>query len=82
MTQLEVLQTPPNRRATPGDRRHRQERRLCGDRRHHHGEQRMRPTTTPALTVDDVQTLNELLSEAHARIRKLEQVIDTLTRAL
>ncbi|MEX0957897.1 MAG: hypothetical protein WDZ63_01275 [Burkholderiales bacterium] len=80
MTQLEILHTPPNRRANPSDRRHRQERRLCTDRRQH-GSARPH-ASAPALTVDDVQTLNELLSEAHARIRKLEQVIDTLTKAL
>jgi hypothetical protein len=80
MIQLEVLQTPPNRRTSSADRRHAHDRRLCTDRRQR-GEHRQR-TNSPALTAEDVQTLNELLSEAHARIRKLEGVIDTLTRAL
>lgn len=80
MIQLEVLHSPANRRASSADRRHSHDRRLCNDRRQH-GEPRQR-SATPALTADDVQTLSELLSEAHARIRKLEGVIDTLTKAL
>jgi hypothetical protein len=80
MIQLEVLQNPPNRRASSADRRHAHDRRLCTDRRQR-GEHRQR-TNSPALTAEDAQTLNELLSEAHARIRKLEGAIDTLTKAL
>lgn len=79
MTQLQVLQTPPNRRSSNADRRHAHDRRQCSDRRQH-GERQRR--AAPAVTADDAQTLNELLKEAHARIRKLERVIESLTRAL
>ena len=67
MNRLELIQTP-NRRMDRTDRRQ------CADRRRHAA-----PTT---VTAETVATLRALLDEAHARIRTLEQAVETLKQAI
>lgn len=56
------------------DRRtNREDRRKCDDRRRRRGESERDPM---------VQTLQELLHEAHARIRSLENAVEALKKAI
>jgi hypothetical protein len=74
MTDLQSFQTE-NRRRNRQDRRQCQEdRRQCQDRRSH-------PLPVEDA-VDENELLRELLGEAHARIRALEQAIDKLTKVI
>jgi hypothetical protein len=58
----------PNRRTSPADRRQREDRRAHA------------VLSQPAA--DENQILRELLGEAHARIRELEQAVARLTTAI
>jgi len=58
----------PNRRTSPADRRQREDRRAHA-RPGQHVEQ-------------ENQVLHELLREAHARIRELEQAVERLTTGI
>ena len=66
MKRLELVQTP-NRRMSNVDRRY------CMDRR--------RCLAREANTIDSVETLRELLDDAHARIRMLQRAVDTLRKS-
>lgn len=73
MLKFEIFEST-NRRASHADRRLRNERRLCNDRRGHFA-----PAPNSAETI---RTLNDLLREAHERIRTLEQAYEDLAKAI
>jgi hypothetical protein len=67
MTGMQPFQTP-ERRTSPVDRRQRQDRRVHALPNQHAAEEN--------------EILHELLREAHARIRTLEQAVERLTAAI
>ena len=67
MAGMQPLQTP-DRRASPVARRQRQDRRAHALPNQH--------------TAEENETLHELLREAHASIRTLEQAVERLTAAI
>ena len=58
----------PNRRSSPGDRRQREDRRAHALPNQH--------------AVEENKILRELLREAHARIRTLEEAVERLAAAI
>jgi len=67
MTRMQPFQTP-DRRTSPVDRRQREDRRAHALPNQHAAEEN--------------EILQELLREAHARIRTLEQAVERLTAAI
>ena len=67
MKRLELVQTQ-NRRASNVDRRY------CMDRR--------RCVAREANPVDSLETLRELLDDAHARIRMLQRAVEALRNSI
>ena len=67
MTRMQPFQTP-DRRTRPVDRRQREDRRAHALPNQHAAEEN--------------EILQELLREAHARIRTLEQAVERLTAAI
>lgn len=73
MVKFQIFEST-NRRTSHADRRLPNERRLCNDRR---------GFSAPAPNSNEtIRTLNDLLREAHGRIRTLEQAHEDLSKAI